>query len=100
MNLNKKQQADIVMVYALGCVNQEPEDQMLGQLADMQNRPSKSLSDWTSAEATQLNRRVCAFIDRYGFKCDELKPRLRILINWYGEEETLRWFHTQQETAQ
>lgn len=99
MNLNKKQQAAIVMDYALGCVNQEPEDQMLGRLADIHNRPSKTLSDWSMAEVKQLNRRVCAFIDRHDFKCDELTPLLRVLINWYGQKEVESWYY-QWQTAQ
>jgi len=98
MNLNKKQQADIVIDYALSCVNQEAEDLMLGKLADIQNRPSKSLTDWTPEEVKQLNQRVCAFIDRHGFKCDELTPSLRVLMNWYGQKEVEHWFY-QQETA-
>jgi hypothetical protein len=93
MNLNKKQQAAIVMDYALACVNQEAEDLMLGQLAGIQNRPSKSMADWTPAEVKQLNQRVCAFIKRHGFKCIELTPRLVVLAEWYGQKEVDHWFY-------
>jgi hypothetical protein len=99
MNLNKKQQEAIVMDYALTCVKQEPEDLMIGHLADIHDRPSKSLDAWTLEEAKQLNRRVYAFIERHGFKCSELTPLLRVLANWYGLKEVESWFYKQTETA-
>lgn len=92
MNLNKKQQRAIVMDYALGCVHQEPEDQMLGRLSDTHNRPTKSLSDWTLAEVKQLNRKVKAFIQRHDFKCEELEPLLAIHVRWYGEDQIMKWY--------
>ena len=94
MNLNKKQQTDLLKDLAWNILHADPQTRFMYQLSG-KSRPYQGI---TAEECQWLQQQIAAFIDKHGFKVDGFHNGYWIVKQVYSltDLQVYEWYEQRQ----